>query len=84
MVAEAAFSLPGGIGVIYFKLDKLIILSFIEALSLSYSGSFKEFSKVYMATRLFLNISQSYIPFYIQDSLRVEVAIKCLKCHKSL
>jgi len=29
---------------------------------------------VYMATRLFLNISQSYIPFYIQDSLRVEDA----------
>jgi len=29
---------------------------------------------VYMATRLFLNISQSYIPFYIQDSLKVEDA----------
>merc|ERR1711978_381596 len=27
-----------------------------------------------MATRLFLNISQSYIPFYIQDSLKVEDA----------
>ena len=24
----------------------------------------------YMATRLFLNLTQSYIPFYIQDSLQ--------------
>ena len=45
-------------------------------LSIEYSAKSYEYFQVYMATRLFLNISQSYIPFYIQDSLRVQVSIK--------
>ena len=36
---------------------------------------------VYMATRLFLNLCQAYIPFYLQDSLG-EVAIPHVKTHK--